>query len=362
MSQNAQGILAHCSREEPVKEHRSSKRLGVYEAGMRQRSPEFTTDFFITSTDIPSTMLPMEETTPTISLMGSPKFTSKAEKLALVISCIAILGGAALYFYGEQATGIGWPGLVNKLIGDFGMAVFSIGTCITGLCFVKWIVISFKALKPQDRAITLQRFAKQLLVVVVNILVYGGCIILCLGGLAALDGASFGTLGVVFVVWAACITIFVCYRRYRKKHKVSYDIVKYVAIAAFLLGFGAIMFWVFAQSEAPNALQDLAEGPQTADVLLVEADIDYASARYRAWLQDQHILTFATANDERIVLKVPEKDVAAAQVINKYGNFVHLTYYPRSQIFCEATPWHEGATVMGPDLLDKLVKEYAFEL
>ncbi len=95
---------------------------------------------------------------------------------------------------------------------------------------------------------------------------------------------------------------------------------------------------------------------------MVEADIDHPSARYSAIMQDQHVLTFCTADEERIVLVVPEKDIAAAKVINDYGNFVHLTYYPRTQVFCEATPWETGVQDMGPDLLEKLVEEYDFDL
>ena len=62
------------------------------------------------------------------------------------------------------------------------------------------------------------------------------------------------------------------------------------------------------------------------------------------------------------MLVVPEKDIAAAKVINDYGNFVHLTYYPRTQVFCEATPWETGVQDMDPDLLEKLVEEYDFDL
>ena len=96
-------------------------------------------------------------------------------------------------------------------------------------------------------------------------------------------------------------------------------------------------------------------------MLLVEADIDHPSARYSAIMQDQHVLTFCTADEERIVLVVPEKDIAAAKVINDYGNFVHLTYYPRTQVSASNALGNWGAGY-GPDLLEKLVEEYDFEL
>ena len=302
-----------------------------------------------------------EDTSPT-SLLNSPKSAPRAEKAWLIVACVCILGGAAFFIYGEQATGVGFAGIITKLAGCIGMVAFSVGVLIVGICFAKWIVVTYRALTPAERTITLKALGKQLAVVAVNILVYGGCFILILGGIAALDNASIGTVLVAFVIWAGCIAIFVLYRRYRKKHKMSYKFIGDIALTAFLLAFAVFMLFAFTHTEIPNAVQDMLEGPKTADVLLVEADIDYATARYRALVQDQHVLTFYTSNEERIVLIVPEKDVAAAQVINEYGNFVHLTYYPRSQVFCEATPWPEGASEMGSELLDKLVREYAFEL
>lgn len=288
--------------------------------------------------------------------------SSKAERISLIISCICIIGGAALFVYGEQAVGIGQAGVVNKFLGSLGLATMSIGMLIVGCYFVRRIVLGLNSMSPSERSATRKAFVKQLSIAALNVLVYGALFILFLGSLTALDGASVGTCFVVFVVWAACIATFVLYRRHRKKHKVSYELLKQPAITLFLFLFAAVMLAVFIRSDAPDLFQDLIEGPETADVLLVEADIDHPSARYRALMQDQHVLTFYTADEERIVLVVPEKDVAAAKVINDYGNFVHLTYYPRTQVFCEALPWETGAQEMGSGLLEKLVKEYDFEL
>lgn len=307
-------------------------------------------------------MLGMKETEITIPPFKLKHSASKAEKASLIITLVCIFVGAGLYIYGEQATGIGAAGVVNKLLGSLGMAVFSVGLLIVGVLFAKWIISGLGAMSTDDRSETLKALGKQLLVVLLNIIVYGGCVFLFLGGIAALDYASAGVLIAVFGLWALCIAVFIFYRRYRKKHKMSYSLVGYVAMTLFFLGFATLLITAFFRSEAPNAFQDLAEGPTTADVFLVEADIDYPSYRYRAFVQDQHILTFYTADNERIVLRIPEKDVAAAQVINDYGNFVHVTYYPRSQVFCEATPWKEGPQAMGDELLNKLMEEYELEV
>lgn len=288
--------------------------------------------------------------------------SSKAERIFLIISCICIIGGAVLFIYGEQAVGIGQEGVVNKFLGSLGMAVASIGMFIVGCFFVKRIVLGLKSMSASERSKTRKAFARQLSIAALNVLVYGALFILLLGSLTALDGASVGTYFVVFAVWAACIASFVLYRRHRKKHKVSYELLKQPAITAFLFLFAVVILVVFIRSDVPDPFQDLIEGPETAEVLLVEADIDHPSARYSAIMQDQHVLTFCTADEERIVLVVPEKDIAAAKVINDYGNFVHLTYYPRTQVFCEATPWETGVQDMDPNLLEKLVEEYDFDL
>lgn len=300
---------------------------------------------------------PPKQPKPSVALSSS-----KAERIFLIISCICIIGGAVLFLYGEQAVGIGQEGVVNKFLGSLGMAVASIGMFIVGCFFVKRIAFSLKSMSASERSITRKAFVKQLSIAALNVLVYGTLFILFLGSLTALDGASVGTYFVVFAVWAACIALFILYRRHRKKRKVSYELLKQPAITVFLFLFAAVILAVFIRSDAPDSFQDLIEGPETAEVLLVEADIDHPSARYRAIMQDQHVLTFCTTDEERIVLVVPEKDIAAAKVINDYGNFVHLTYYPRTQVFCEATPWETGAQDMGSDLLEKLVEEYDFEL
>lgn len=66
---------------------------------------------------------------------------------------------------------------------------------------------------------------------------------------------------------------------------------------------------VFIRSDVPDSFHDLIEGPETAEVLLVEADIDHPSARYSAIMQDQHVLTFCTADEERIVHQLCQKKI-----------------------------------------------------
>lgn len=131
--------------------------------------------------------------------------SSKVERISLIISCICIVGGAALFVYGEQAVGIGQAGVVNKFLGSLGLATMSIGMLIVGCYFVKRIVLSLRFMSSSERSATRKTFLKQFSIAVLNVLVYGALFILFLGSLTALDGASPGTCFVVFVVWAACI-------------------------------------------------------------------------------------------------------------------------------------------------------------
>ena len=192
--------------------------------------------------------------------------SSKAERIFLIISCI--IGGAVLFIYGEQAVGIGQEGVVNKFLGSLGMAVASIGMFIVGCFFVKRIVLGLKSMSASERSETRKAFVRQLSIAALNVLVYGALFILLLGSLTALDGASAGTDFVVFAVWAACIASFVLYRRHRKKHKVSYELLKQPAITAFLFLFAVVILAVFIRSDVPDSFQDLIEGPETAEVLI----------------------------------------------------------------------------------------------
>lgn len=179
--------------------------------------------------------------------------SSKAERILLIISCICIIGGAVLFIYSEQAVGIGQEGVVNKFLGSLGMAVASIGMFIVGCFFVKRIVLGLKSMSASERSKTRKAFARQLSIAALNVLVYGALFILLLGSLTALDGASVGTYFVVFAVWAACIASFVLYRRHRKKHKVSYELLKQPAITAFLFLFAAVILAVFIRSDTPDS-------------------------------------------------------------------------------------------------------------
>ena len=293
--------------------------------------------------------------------MVNPVVRSRGERIVILIAGLCIIGGGVLFLACQWGTGIGREGVLAKLFEGIGVCVLGAGTLIIGVIFAKWVIAEFRAKTADTRRNALQELAIQFGTVLLNLLVYGTIFLLTLGGISALDDASVGTIIVVFVVWVLCIVSFIAYRRFRKKHRVSYGAIGRIGMTAFMLLLGAGLV-VMGVVNSNGAGRDLQAGPKTADVFLVDASTDYPSWRYRALIQKSHVLTFYTASDERIVLEVPENDIAEAKVINDYGNFVHLTYYPDTQTFCSATPWPDGRQAMGEELLGQLNQEYDFEL
>ncbi len=282
-------------------------------------------------------------------------------RTTIIVAAIFLFGGTAAFFCGEWGPGIGKAGVVNVLISACGMALFGISLLMFGIIFATSYIRQFSHLATDKKRDTLERLGRQTLTAVLNVLVYGGLFIVAMGGIAALDADTIGTTIVVIGVWGCCIAAFVLYRRYRKTHKTHYDLFSSVAITLLLLLLG-IGVLVGSTLDTSRAAQDLKDEPAEADVFLVDAKIDYPNWRYARIIQAHHILTFFTPDEERIVLEVPENDVNSAKVINELGNFVHLTYYPNTQVFCNAELWNGGRQIMGNDLLDRLNEEYDFEL
>lgn len=293
--------------------------------------------------------------------MKSIRADSPKQRIALLVAAVLLLGGAIAFFCGEWGPGVGEAGVASKLVSACGMALFASSLLLLSIIFTKSYIGQFSRKTPESKRSLLKELGHQTLIACLNVLVYGGLFIVVMGGISALDAGSIATTLVVIVIWGGCIASFILYRRYRKAHRTRYDLFSSVAITVFFFLFGGFLL-VGTALNATDATQDLEQGPIHADVFLVDAKIDYPNWRYARFVQTDHVLTFFTANEEKVVLEVPENDIASAKVINDEGNFVHLTYYPRTQVFCSATRWGEGQQAMGKDLLDKLREEYDFTL
>ncbi len=286
---------------------------------------------------------------------------ARHKKRAIVLSAGAILGGAALFLYGEWTVGTGTEGVIHYLLQMIGIGLVGAACLMIDMVFTGQAFIGFREKEPAERREIVRQAGKQCLVVVLNVFVYGSVFILAMGGISALDHGNIITAIAVLFLWVLCIIIFIAYRRYRKEHKASYSVIGTVGVSLLLLLIGVGMLYLGVSGTA-SAAQDLKEGPRTADVFIVDARLDDPYWKYRLIKQPEHVLTFYTADEERIVLQVHDTDIDSAKVINDLGDFVHLTYYPQTQIFCGATRWDDGKQVMGQDLLTDLQRSYGFQM
>lgn len=286
---------------------------------------------------------------------------ARHKKCAIVLSAGAILIGAALFLYGEWTVGTGTEGVIHYLLQTIGIGLVGAACLTIDMVFTGHAFIGFREKGAAERREIIRQAGKQCLVVVLNVFVYGSVFILAMGGISALDHGNIITAIVVLFLWVLCIIIFIAYRRYRKEHKVGYSVIGTLGVSLILLLIGAGMLYLGVSGTA-NAAQDLKDGPRTADVFIVDARLDNPYWKYRLIKQPEHVLTFYTADEERIVLEVHDTDIDSAKIINDLGNFVHLTYYPRTQIFCDATRWDNGKQVMGQDLLTDLQESYGFQM
>ena len=286
---------------------------------------------------------------------------ARHKKRAIVLSAGAILIGAALFLYGEWTVGTGTEGVIHYLLQTIGIGLVGAACLTIDMVFTGHAFIGFREKGAAERREIIRQAGKQCLVVVLNVFVYGSVFILAMGGISALDHGNIITAIVVLFLWVLCIIIFIAYRRYRKEHKVGYSVIGTLGVSLILLLIGAGMLYLGVSGTA-HAAQDLKDGPRTADVFIVDARLDNPYWKYRLIKQPEHVLTFYTADEERIVLEVHDTDIDSAKIINDLGNFVHLTYYPRTQIFCDATRWDNGKQVMGQDLLTDLQESYGFQM
>lgn len=121
-------------------------------------------------------------------------------------------------------------GFLGILIGEFGCSVGrigvlcwiagSLGIFFAGLCFLCFAVFMFRHMVRKaagQRILTKENVrgaAVELGVIFLNVLIYGGCAIIALGALTAMDSAPFIALPVI----AFAILGFASYRIYRKRH------------------------------------------------------------------------------------------------------------------------------------------------
>ncbi len=264
-----------------------------------------------------------------------------------VAAALLIVVGFALFMYEEWGPGVGAAALAARLLGALGIALFGAGMLIVLVMLVVPAGRAWRAAGPDERRATRGRLVRQLGVAALNVLVYGGYVLLMLGGLAALDHLAGAALLVVAGLWAACIAGIVAYRRHRKRHRVGYQLAATVFLPAFLVVVGLFSL-TGASLQALDAAADLRDGPVTAEARLAHVAYDRPSGRYRAFLQTQAKLRFALADGGEVTLWVPEGEAAVLNALyatrigkdrpgsDGLGSPLALSWYPRTRVLASA--------------------------
>lgn len=259
------------------------------------------------------------------------------QTIGLVASGAAVLVSLALILFGDWGTSIGRAGLFSRLSTAAGFLLFGLSlggffsvfagdlwrnrqTCLRNGSWVRWL------------------WLRELAVVLLNILVYGGAFILAMGALSSLDGADAAHIAVAVVVWALCIAGVVGYRRYRKRHRVTYDAIGPMALTAFCAAMAVL--GVFIGSDVgTNSLVDLVRGPQTALCVFSDVEVNAPTGRYRALSQTILQCDFITIGGEPVRVEVAERDAWALEPAvdaSEAEDAVRLTFYPRSHTLVSA--------------------------
>ena len=233
-------------------------------------------------------------------------------------------------------------GFLGILIGEFGCSVGrigvlcwiagSLGIFFAGLCLLCFAVFMFRHMVRKaagQRILTKENVrgaAVELGVIFLNVLIYGGCAIIALGALTAMDSAPFIALPVI----AFAILGFASYRIYRKRHPFPYEYTSKAWVVVVLAILGIFMVPI-GMANATSGIADLAEGPQTAVVELLDLDVNRPTGRYAGIRTTDYIARFGFGSKRDFTLIVKAQDKEALMPLTETRGLVTVTYYPNSQ-------------------------------
>lgn len=258
------------------------------------------------------------------------------QKILTVIGIVLLFGGFAALLFGEFSTSTGSAGLIHRGISGAGIMADGLGI----ICYIVIFVADIWNTRPRDaaeRRTALAYGIRELRVVGLNLVIYGGCTLLALGTFAGLDGATPRHLIGATIIIVVCIAAIVLYRRYRKKHPFAYEYVPSRALLLFM--FAIAVFMLFAGvSTTAEALADAIAGPKTVACQLSDFNEDEPSGRYRSFQATNLDLEFIDESGEIVSVSIKEQDRAVLSQIVDTGGNCYLTYYPHTKIFVQAQP------------------------
>lgn len=217
----------------------------------------------------------------------------RPDRAIIVAGTALLIVGFLGILIGEFGCSVGQPGVLCWIAGPLGIF-------FAGLCFLCFAVFMFRHMVRKaagQRILTKENVrgaAVELGVIFLNVLIYGGCAIIALGALTAMDSAPFIALPV---------------------------------IAFAILG----IFMVPRMANATSGIADLAEGPQTAVVELLDLDVNRPTGRYAGIRTTDYIARFGFGSKRDFTLIVKAQDKEALMPLTETRGLVTVTYYPNSQ-------------------------------
>ena len=248
------------------------------------------------------------------------------QKVVVVVGLVLLFGGFAALMVGQFGTSVGNAGLANRAAANAGF--FATGISLLGFAAVfiagDWRARprSLEAWKREAR-----EGARELGATLVNIIGYGGTVLLALGALSVADSVPVASVAIILV----CIAGFVALRRWRKRHPRTYHRASGAAMFLFMVGFGGVACTAGAFEEA-NVVADALEGPRTALCAVTGFEEQRPTGRHRALSTTDLALELTDSEGCTIYLTVKEQDREALRPLVEANGIARTTFYPRTGI------------------------------
>lgn len=247
-----------------------------------------------------------------------------------IVGVILMFAGFIGMLYGEFGPSVGELGLLSR--GVFHASIVALG--ISFILFSLMLVYRDKQLSSskEDPKKVVKDFAREILLLCLSILIYGGFGLLTLGAFTAIDRAPVAAI----VIMVLCIAAIVLYRRYRIKHPIGLRYVNKAWIPVFLAALGICLVLVGAP-DLKGVIEDAAHGPEEAEVLVSGFDVNKATGRYSGFRSSEVLIDLKTVDGQVIPVMIKEQDAGyALELVNSPYVFKQIVYYPNSHVLVSA--------------------------
>lgn len=254
------------------------------------------------------------------------------QKVVVLVGLVLLFGGFGALMVGQFGTSVGNAGLANRAAANAGF--LAMGLALLGYAVVflagDWRVRprGLEAWKQE-----LREGAREFGAALINVIGYGGTVIVALGALSVADSVPV----VSVVVILACVAGFVALRLWRRRHPRAYPRAWGVAMFLFMVGFGSVACVAGALEEA-KVVADALEGPRTTLCAMTGFEEQHPSGRYRALSTTDLALELTDSEGHTIFLTVKEQDREALRPLAEAGGRARTTYYPHTGILVAFEP------------------------